>query len=115
MATTYFASSLQHLLAELERLDLLIRTQVKRVQKARRVDDEFQGLYISEQEIEALMAQPLGLSCWTADPQSARNCRNRGKIATFRAAPARASIGKPGREDPERCGDAAPAGAGRVR
>jgi ATP-dependent 26S proteasome regulatory subunit len=60
-----FRDSTQHLLAELERIDVLIRAQVER---ARQVyppaKDEFQGLYISEQEIDLLLDKPVGLPLW---------------------------------------------------
>jgi AAA+ superfamily predicted ATPase len=53
-----FDSSLEHLLAELERIDLLLRLQVIRVREryGEPGSDEFRGLYISEEEIDALMA-----------------------------------------------------------
>ena len=53
----YYASSLEHILAELERIDLLIRAQVWRARQAQAGDGELQGFYISEQELEALKAQ----------------------------------------------------------
>ena len=58
-----FADSRQHLLAEIERIDLLIEAQVARARQIHR-NDEFQGLYISEQEVDALVAQPIGLPRW---------------------------------------------------
>ena len=64
----YYATSLQHILAELERVDLLIRAQVWRARQVQEADDEFQGLYISEREVDALMAQPAGLPRWATAP-----------------------------------------------
>jgi ATP-dependent 26S proteasome regulatory subunit len=58
-----YGSSLEHILAELERIDVLIETQVARARQLNR-ENEFQGLYISEQEVEALIARPLGLPRW---------------------------------------------------
>jgi hypothetical protein len=58
-----FRESLDHILAELERIDLLVAAQVGRARQSHK-DDEFQGLYISEQEVDALMAQPIGLPRW---------------------------------------------------
>ena len=63
-----FASSLQHVLAELERIDLFIRVQVWRARQAHATDSEFQGLYLSEQEIDALLEGPAGMPRWAAVP-----------------------------------------------
>jgi SpoVK/Ycf46/Vps4 family AAA+-type ATPase len=58
-------TSLDHLRAELERIDLLIRIQVLR---ARRVagDDAFRGLAISDDDIDAVFMRPVGAPHWTA-------------------------------------------------
>jgi SpoVK/Ycf46/Vps4 family AAA+-type ATPase len=58
-----FQNSLEHILAEIERIDLLVEAQVGRARQLQK-DDEFQGLYISEQEVDTLMAQPIGLPRW---------------------------------------------------
>lgn len=59
-----FLNSLQHLLAELERIDLLVQVQVWRGRQTQGSDDEFQGLYISENEVDVLLAEPAGLPRW---------------------------------------------------
>src|SRR5215467_8914593 len=59
-----FETSLQHLLAELERIDLLIAAQVARARKLYASDEQFRGLYISEEEVNALLKQPLGFPRW---------------------------------------------------
>ena len=53
-----YASSLEHLMAELERIDLRLRLQVTRMRQryGQPGSDEFRGLYISEEEIDDLMA-----------------------------------------------------------
>jgi len=53
-----FENSLEHLLAELERIDLRLRLQVLRMRErcSQPGGDEFRGLYISEEEIDALVA-----------------------------------------------------------
>lgn len=66
-ATPPFASSLEHLLAHLERVDLLVRAQVSRVRQAVG-DDAFRGLTISEAEVDALLQRPLGRPPWAAVP-----------------------------------------------
>ena len=58
--------SLSHLLAELSRIDLLIRRQVQRWQAAgQNPEDAFRGLYISDGEASALLERPIG-SNWGA-------------------------------------------------
>jgi ATP-dependent 26S proteasome regulatory subunit len=74
----YFAESSEHLLAELERIDLLIRGQVARVRKLQASDGQFRGLYISEQEVDALLDQPLGRPHWLG--------RNAGRPAQLETA-----------------------------
>jgi SpoVK/Ycf46/Vps4 family AAA+-type ATPase len=59
-----FETSLQHLLAELERIDLLIAAQVARARQLYANDEQFRGLYISEEEVNALLKQPLGFPRW---------------------------------------------------
>lgn len=68
MAGEYYESSIQHILAELERIDLLIQIQVWRARQVQSADREFQGLYISEEELAELLAKPLGLPRWAAVP-----------------------------------------------
>ncbi|MEH2188572.1 MAG: ATP-binding protein [Nostoc sp.] len=60
----YYATSLQHILAELERIDLLIQAQLQRLQHNQSTDTAFQGLYISENELEELLAKPIGQPRW---------------------------------------------------
>jgi AAA+ superfamily predicted ATPase len=62
-----FHSSIEHILAELEHVDILIEAQVRRARQAQKQDD-LQGLYISEQEVDLLMAQPMGMPHWAAVP-----------------------------------------------
>jgi SpoVK/Ycf46/Vps4 family AAA+-type ATPase len=64
----YYTTSLQHILAELERVDLLIQAQIRRARQVHMADSEFQGLCISEQEIDELLAQPLGMPRWATTP-----------------------------------------------
>lgn len=54
-----YPTSLQHLLAEIDRIDLLVRMHVWRARHTQGPEDEFRGLYISDQEVDALVAQPL--------------------------------------------------------
>lgn len=55
------AASLAHLQAELARIDITIQRQLRRWQVAgQNPHDAFRGLYISEIEVEGLLARPLG-------------------------------------------------------
>ena len=63
-----YAHSSDHLLAELERIDLLIRSRVAHLRRAHSEDEHFQGLYISEQEVDALLVRPLGEPQWLHGP-----------------------------------------------
>jgi len=68
-------------LAELERIDLHIEAQVLRARQAQ-ARDELPGLYISEQEVNDLLAQPIGMPRWAALPAS-------GAVASLETALAR--------------------------
>lgn len=63
-----FTTSQQHILAELARIDLLIQVQVWRARQVHMVDETFQGLVITEEEVDALLAQPAGLPRWAREP-----------------------------------------------
>jgi AAA+ superfamily predicted ATPase len=60
----HFANSQEHLLTELERIDLLVRGHVARVRALQTEDEQFRGLYISEQEVDALLDKPIGTPQW---------------------------------------------------
>lgn len=64
----YFVTSMEHILAELERIDLLIQAQVWRARQLNEANSEFQGLYIREEEVDALLARPTGLPHWATEP-----------------------------------------------
>ncbi len=64
----YYTSSTQHILAELERIDLLIQVQVLRARQINQTDPDYQGLCIPEQEINELLAHPIGLPRWATSP-----------------------------------------------
>ena len=70
MEKEYFANSVQHILAELGRIDLLIRSRIWRSREIYQKDSEFQGLYISEKEIDLLLNQPIGLPPWAIDAET---------------------------------------------
>ncbi len=68
MGKTYYRNSTEHLLAELEYIDVLIRTQVNRARHIQKFDSEFQGLYIPESQVDALLEEPAGLPQWATAP-----------------------------------------------
>ena len=56
-----FADPIEHLQAELERLDLLLHLQILRLRAAHQLSmDEFRGLYISDQQVDNLINQAAG-------------------------------------------------------
>jgi SpoVK/Ycf46/Vps4 family AAA+-type ATPase len=61
----YYPTSLQHLLAELERLDLLIRAQVWRARQLQAREEEgLPAFYVSEAEIDTLLEKAIGPPTW---------------------------------------------------
>ena len=63
-----YLGSIEHVQAELQRIDLLIRAQVWRARQVLATDEEFQGLVITEEEIDLLLAEPAGLPQWASTP-----------------------------------------------
>jgi hypothetical protein len=59
-----YAASLQHILAETERLDLLLRIQVWRVRQARGEPGEMASFYVSEAEADEFLDRVLGAPAW---------------------------------------------------
>ena len=62
-----YKNSLEHLLANLERIDLFIQQQVNRAREIFSKDAEFRGLFISDDEINAILADPIGIPRWACD------------------------------------------------
>ncbi|MCL4870165.1 MAG: ATP-binding protein [Anaerolineae bacterium] len=66
-AAVPFADSLEHLLAGLAYIDLHIRWAVARARLiGLNPDDEFRGLYISDDQIDSLLGYELGHSLWSS-------------------------------------------------
>lgn len=63
-AVDFFATSMEHLLAELERIDVLVQARILSLRKRQGIDEDYRGLYISEAEVDALLAQPVGAPHW---------------------------------------------------
>jgi len=67
----HYETTLQHILGELERIDLLIQLQVRRARHMHSSADEaFRGLVLSDREMDELLACPIGLPGWAVAPES---------------------------------------------
>jgi uncharacterized coiled-coil DUF342 family protein len=53
--TTYYNTNLQHISEEIKRVDLLIQLHVLKIRQKKEVVDGFQGLYVSEEEINSIL------------------------------------------------------------
>jgi SpoVK/Ycf46/Vps4 family AAA+-type ATPase len=63
-----YGTSLQQILAELERLDLLLRIQVWRVRQGRSEAEELAAFYIPEAEADELLDKAIGAPIWASVP-----------------------------------------------
>ena len=70
MSVEYYRTSLDHILGELERIDLLVRAQVQRARETQPADAELKGLYISEREVDDLLVRPAGYALLGNGPGS---------------------------------------------
>ena len=65
---TYFVNSKEHILAELGRLDLLLRVQVWRARQLQPEQGNLQPYFVSEEEIDALLEAATGHPLWANVP-----------------------------------------------
>jgi SpoVK/Ycf46/Vps4 family AAA+-type ATPase len=63
-----YSTSLQQIVAELERLDLLLRVQVWRVRQGRGEAGELAAFYIPDAEADELLDKTIGAPVWTGVP-----------------------------------------------
>lgn len=64
-----YTTSMQHVLAELARLDVLLGRQVLRARRSSGTQDEgLSAFYIPEAEIDAVLDKPVGVPVWDTDP-----------------------------------------------
>lgn len=68
MQKKYFKNSLEHILAELERIDLLIQLQLARVRQFHPLEDEFQEINYPEQKADVLPIQSCRKPCQADAP-----------------------------------------------
>lgn len=85
MTNQGFATSVDHLLAELERIDLLIRARIATLRRTQTEDEHFRGLYISEQEVDSLLDKPLGVPQWLTSAQPQRWAAIHGALGQLAA------------------------------
>lgn len=55
MMTNYYKTNLQQLQEELKRIDLLIDLQIAKFRQENKIMNEFQGVYISDEEVDSLL------------------------------------------------------------
>jgi hypothetical protein len=72
-----FESSLQHLLAEIERIDLLIQIHLNQSRETLSDSSPFAGVIRTEDEIDRLLEQPLGAPRWIHEPADWSAAHNR--------------------------------------
>jgi len=53
--TSYYVTNLQHISEEIKRVGLLIQLQVLKIRQKKEVVDGFQGLYVSDEEINSVL------------------------------------------------------------
>lgn len=63
---TFYSNSLQHLLAELERVDLWLSRGIERARRLKGTGNAFEGICITDAEVDSLLAEPAGLPRWAA-------------------------------------------------
>ena len=65
-----FRNSMEHLLAELERVDLLIQQVLQKVEKIFSNSDSYRGLYITGSDTKTLLRKPIGEPWWSVLPST---------------------------------------------
>jgi AAA+ superfamily predicted ATPase len=61
-----YRTSLEHLLDEMGRIDLLIQNQIRRVRGMQPINDGLQGMYISDEEVDELLTRTAGMPRWAS-------------------------------------------------
>jgi DNA-binding SARP family transcriptional activator/ATP-dependent 26S proteasome regulatory subunit len=83
MGGASYANSMQHVLAELARLDVLLGSQVRRVRRSSGTpDDGLSGFYIPEAEIDALLDAPIGDPVRDTDPDHSETGLQLDRLST---------------------------------
>ena len=60
----YFKTSEEHLFSELRRIDILVQIAVAKARLIYNSNDQFRGLYISDDDIDRCLNQPIGSPRW---------------------------------------------------
>lgn len=74
----HFKISIEHIFAELQRIDALVQTTVTKANLIYNSNDQFHGLYISANDIDRYRTLPLGVPNWIANEDS-ENLQERKK------------------------------------
>ena len=96
-----FDGTLAHLLSEMERIDLLLRSHVTRARALHAADEQFRGLYISEDELDRLLEQPIGVPSWARSSDD-RHAHVIDRVGRIRRRNSHAAGNKGGEEMPLR-------------
>jgi hypothetical protein len=62
----YFSNSLQHILAEMQRLEFLVQIQVWRARQLNPEQDHLSAYYIPDEEVDISLELPFGAPLWAA-------------------------------------------------
>jgi MoxR-like ATPase len=65
----FYSATIHHLVAELERIDFLILAQIQIARQDAKEQGELQGLFISDEEVDALLAGSTRIPRWAAVSQ----------------------------------------------
>ncbi|MGE0642602.1 MAG: ATP-binding protein [Nitrospira sp.] len=92
-----YASSHEHLLAHIARLDLLVRLCLTRVRSDRQGEGDLKGLYISDAEVDALLQQKIGAPLWWEIPDTSDSIETKRVVESLgREIDARAAASRHG-------------------
>lgn len=69
----YFKTSIEHVFSELKRVDVLIQMAVEKARLIYHSNDQFRGLYISDDEIDQCLTEPIGIPRWRYNNYSESN------------------------------------------
>ncbi len=99
MTDNYFKNSHQHIMAEMERTDLLLQMRINMMRQIRDTDNEFRGLYLSDQDIDDLLKRPFGAPAWShaTQPSEVRQAHEKAaelaaRIAALKAESLRQNV-----------------------
>lgn len=69
----YFKTSIEHIFAELKRVDVLMQIAISKARSIYHSNDQFRGLYISDEEIDQYLVEPIGVPRWRKNSHQENN------------------------------------------